>query len=113
METVNRSNFPGSSDSKESAFNAGNLGSIPGLQGSPGTGTGIRLQYCCLQNPMDSGVCQAIVHEVAQNWTRLKELSMDAGQMFTHYGKPVFLVCVCVCVCVSVCVSLLVAADSL
>ena len=37
---------------------------------------------------MDSGVCQAIVHEVAQNWTRLKELSMDAGQMFTHYGTP-------------------------
>ena len=113
METVNRSNFPGGSDSKESAFNAGNLGSIPGLQGSPGTGTGIRLQYCCLQNPMDSGVCQAIVHEVAQNWTRLKELSMDAGQMFTHYGKLMCLVCVCECVCVSVCVSLLVAADSL
>ena len=62
---------------------------------------------------MDSGVWQAIVHEVAQNWTRLKQLSMDAGQMFTHYGKLVFLVCVCVCVCVSVCVSLLVAADSL
>ena len=70
------------------------LGSIPGLQGSPGTGTGIRLQYCCLENPMDSGVWQAIVHEVAQNWTRLKQLSMDAGQMFTHYGKLMCLVCV-------------------
>jgi len=58
---------------------------------------------------MDSGVWQAIVHEVAQNWTRLKQLNMDAGQMFTHYGK---LVCL-VCVCVSVCVSRLVAADSL
>ena len=53
---------------------------------------------------MDSGVLQAIVHEVAQNWTRLKQLSMDAGQMFTHYGKLMCLVCVCVCVCVSVCV---------
>ena len=64
---------------------------------------------------MDSGVWQAIVHEVAQNWTRLKQLSMDAGQMFTHYGKLVCLVCVClcVCVCVSVCVTLLLAADSL
>ena len=30
---------------------------------------------------MDSGVWQAIVHEVAQNWTRLKQLRMDAGQM--------------------------------
>ena len=71
---------------------------------------------------MDSGVWQAIVHEVAQNWTRLKQLSMDAGQMFTHYGKLMCLVCMCVfsvCVCVRVCVSvsvcviLLVAADSL
>ena len=43
---------------------------------------------------MDSGVWQAIVHEVAQNWTRLKQLSMDAGQMFTHYGKLMCLVCV-------------------
>ena len=60
---------------------------------------------------MESGVWQAIVHEVAQNWTRLKQLSMDAGQMFTHYGKLMCLVCVCVCV--SVCVSHLVAADSL
>ena len=58
---------------------------------------------------MDSGVLQAIVHEVAQNLTRLKQLSMDAGQMFTHYGKLMCLVCVCVCVCVSH----LVAADSL
>ena len=60
---------------------------------------------------MESGVWQAIVHEVAQNWTRLKQLRMDAGQMFTHYGKLVCLVCVCVSV--SVCVILLVAADSL
>jgi len=51
---------------------------------------------------MDIGVCQAIVHEVAQNLTRLKQLSMDAGQMFTHYGKLMCLVCVCVCVCVLV-----------
>ena len=102
LETVNRSNFPGGSDSKESAFNAGNLGSIPGFPGSPGTGAGIRLQYGCLENPMDSGVWQAIVHEVAQNWTRLKQLSMDAGQMFTHYGKFVCLVCVFVCLCVLV-----------
>ena len=51
---------------------------------------------------MDRGVWQAIVHEVAQNWTRLKQLSMDAGQMFTHYGKFVCLVCVFVCLCVLV-----------
>ena len=66
---------------------------------------------------MESGVWQAIVHEVAQNWTRLKQLRMDAGQMFSLYGKLVCLVCLCVCACVcvsvSVCVSHLVAADSL
>ena len=46
---------------------------------------------------------------MAQNWTRLKQLSMDAGQMFTHYGKLVCLVCVCLCVCVclSVCLCVL------
>ena len=53
---------------------------------------------------MESGVWQAIVHEVAQNWTRLKQLRMDAGQMFSLYGKLVCLVCVCVWVCVCVCV---------
>ena len=41
MEIVNRSNFPSGSDSKESACNAGDLGLIPGLEGSPGKGTGI------------------------------------------------------------------------
>ena len=41
MQIVNRSNFPSGSDSKESACNAGDLGSIPGLEGSPGKGTGI------------------------------------------------------------------------
>ena len=44
--------FPGGSDSKESACNAGNLGSIPGLGRSPGGGHGNQLQYSCLENPM-------------------------------------------------------------
>ena len=77
--------------------NAGDIkdaGSNPGSGISPGGGNDNPLQYSCLENPMDSGVWQAIVHEVAQNWTRLKQLSMDAGQMFTHYGKLMCLVCV-------------------
>ena len=45
--------FPGSSDGKASAYNAGNLGSIPGLGRSPGEGSGNPLQYSCLGNPMD------------------------------------------------------------
>ena len=43
--------FPGGSDSKESACNAGDLGSIPGLGRSPGGGHGNPFQYSCLVNP--------------------------------------------------------------
>ena len=47
--------FLGGSDSKESACNAGDLGSIPGLGRSPGEGDGNPLQYSCLENSMDRG----------------------------------------------------------
>ena len=47
--------FPGGSDGKASACNAGDLGSIPGLGRSPGEGNGNPLQYSCLENPMDGG----------------------------------------------------------
>ena len=43
--------FPGGSDDKESASNAGDLGLIPGLGKSPGEGHGNPLQYLCLENP--------------------------------------------------------------
>ena len=45
--------FPGNSNSKVSAYNEGDLGSIPGLGRSPGEGNGNPLQYSCLENPMD------------------------------------------------------------
>ena len=44
--------FPGGSDSKASAYNAEDLGSIPG-SGRSGEGNGNPLQYSCLENPMD------------------------------------------------------------
>ena len=47
--------FPGGSEGKASACNAEDLGSIPGLEGSPGEGNGNPLQYSCLENPMDGG----------------------------------------------------------
>ena len=47
--------FPGGSDSRVSAYNAGDLGSIPGLGRSPGEGHGNPLQYSCLENSMDGG----------------------------------------------------------
>ena len=45
----------GVSDSKVSAHNMGDLGSIPGSGRSPGEGNGNPLQYSCLENPMDGG----------------------------------------------------------
>ena len=47
--------FPGGSDSKASAYNVGDLGSIPGSGRSPGEVNGTPLQYFCLENPMDGG----------------------------------------------------------
>ena len=47
--------FPGGSDGKVTAYNAGDLGSIPGWGRSPGEGNGNPLQYSCLENPMDGG----------------------------------------------------------
>ena len=47
--------FPGGSDGKPSAYNAGDPGSISGLGRSPGEGNGNSLQYSCLENPMDGG----------------------------------------------------------
>ena len=47
--------FPGGSDGKASAYNAEDLGSIPGSGRSPGEGNGNPLQYSCLENPMDGG----------------------------------------------------------
>ena len=47
--------FPGGSDSKASAYSAGDLGSIPGSGRPPGEGNGNPLQYSCLENPKDRG----------------------------------------------------------
>ena len=47
--------FPGGSDGKASAYNAGDSGSIPGSGRSPGEGNSKPLQYSCLENSMDGG----------------------------------------------------------
>ena len=66
----------GGSDSKESAFDAGDLGSIAGSGRSPGEGNGNPLQYYCLENPMDRGGWEATAHRVTKSQTWLKQLSM-------------------------------------
>ena len=58
--------FPGGSDSKESACNAGDLGSIPGLGRPPGEENGYLLQCSCLENSMDRGAWQATVLSLSQ-----------------------------------------------
>ena len=57
--------FPGVSDGKGSACNAGDLGLIPGSGRYPGEGKGYPFQYSCLENYMDGGAPRATVHGVA------------------------------------------------
>ena len=63
--------LPGGSEGKETACNAGDLGTIPGSGRSPGGGNGNPLQYSCLENPMDRGAWWATVHGVAKSQTQL------------------------------------------
>ena len=58
--------FPGGSDGKESACNAGDLGSVPRWGRSSGEGNGNLLQYFCLEDPKDRGAWWATVHGVTK-----------------------------------------------
>ena len=70
-------NFPGGSDSKVSAYNAGNPGSIPGLGRYAGEGNGNPLQHSCLENSMNGGAWQVTVHGVTKNWTLLSDFTLS------------------------------------
>ena len=59
--------FPGGSDSEESAWNAGDLGSIPGLERSPEEGKGYPLQYSPLKKTMNGGAWWATIHGAAKS----------------------------------------------
>jgi len=67
--TLNEMGFPGGSDDKESACNAGEPALIPGSERSPGDGNGYPLLYSCLGNPMDRGTWWATVQRVAKSQT--------------------------------------------
>ena len=61
--------FPGGSEVKASACNAGDMGLNPGSGRFPAEGNGNPLQYSCLENPMDRGACWATVHGVTKSRT--------------------------------------------
>ena len=68
-----KADFPAGSDGKVSAYNAEDLGSIPGLGRSPGERNGNPLQYSFLENPMDRGAWWATVHGVTKSQTRMSD----------------------------------------
>ena len=68
LQFLSYSVFPGGSDSKESAWNAGDLGSVSQLEWSPGKGNGNLLQYSGQENSMD-----LIVHRVSNSRTQLSD----------------------------------------
>ena len=88
---VNTLGFSGGSEGKELAFNAGDLGSIPGLGRSHEEGNGNPLQYSCLENPMDRGAWQATVlvveivgHDLA---TKSPQNLKTILKIFHHHWK--------------------------
>ena len=78
--------FPCGSAGKESACNAGDPSSIPGLGRSPGEGKGYPLQYSGLENSID-----CIVQGVTKSWTRLSDFHFH---FLLSYLDSFFLMCV-------------------
>ena len=78
---------------KETACNAGDLGSIPGLGRCPGEGNGNPLQYSCLENPMDRGAWQATVHGVPRVRHDLVTKPPSPPSSFLPPCLPPFLLC--------------------
>ena len=78
-----RGGFPGGSDSKRISCNAGDQGSIPGSERSPGGGNGNPPQYSSLGNPMDRGAWWATAHGVAESWIRLSDWTEQLST-YTH-----------------------------
>ena len=86
------SDFPGGSDGKASAYNAGDLGSIPGSGRSPGEGNRTPLQYSWLENPMDGEAWWTTVHGVAKSRTWLSDFTFFHFKLgFCHLQQERFL----------------------
>ena len=96
LRSISFRGFPGGSDGKESAYNAGHPGLIPGLGRSPGEGNGHPIHHSCLENPMDTGAWGVTVHEVTEaDMTEWLTLS-------PYWNKKIHTVC-----CILCCITLL------
>ena len=74
----------------ESACDAEDLGSIPGLGRCPGERNSNPFQYSCLGNPMDRGVWWATIHGVTKSWTQLSMHSQGDNIIPTKEGRWLF-----------------------
>ena len=81
--------FPSGSDGKESACNAGDLGSIPWSRRFPGEGNSNPLQYSCLGSPMDRGAWWATVHEVPKQSHLTQRLHNNNNNSAYHLQQVV------------------------
>ena len=77
--------FPGGLNGKESACDAGDLGSIPESGRSFGEGNGNPFQYSCLENSMDRGAWKATVHEVENGRTLPSDFHFHFYFHFTSF----------------------------
>ena len=84
MTTLKYLGFPGSSAGKESACNAGDPGSIPGLGRSAEEGKGYPLQYSGLGNSLD-----CTVHGVAKSQTRLSVFHFQGQEFGGRFGGSI------------------------
>ena len=72
---------------KEAAANAGDPGSVPGLERSLEGGNGNPLQLSCLGNPMDRGAWWATVYGVAKSWNHLRTKQQQTAETVTEKSK--------------------------
>ena len=80
--------FPAISDGKESACNAGDLGSIPGLGRSPGEGNGYSHEYSCLENPCGQ---RSLAGSCPWDHKELDTTEQLTQQYTTNFWRPLFL----------------------
>ena len=83
-----RMGFPGGSEVKASACNAGDLGLIPGLGRSPGEGNGNPLQYSCRENPMGRGTKYCKIELISYTSKVMLKILQAKLQQYVNHEFP-------------------------